>query len=261
MAVWSVIVMAQEARAKSDTGQRVQKQGSCPLQPAKVLPLIKNENDLVRLKNMFDSLGEDEAVNLLGRLRNAIGVQPTTITNAMRALGELSPAQLANIKAIGRLDQVEEALKFGLESKKLAAYAKWLDDIKINPSTPIPYTKADLALIDSYLLGQGKKVEPNLLANEWVGNAADRQGDRYIDNVKTEMKRMMGGSSASAGTIKNQVGESIKRGGQAREFVLDARNTTLSEVEALNGIALAMKYSRGKIDSIKVILPDNRLIP
>ena len=38
MAVWSVIVMAQEARAKSDTGQRVQKQGSCPLQPAKVLP-------------------------------------------------------------------------------------------------------------------------------------------------------------------------------------------------------------------------------
>ena len=45
----------------------------------------------------------------------------------------------------------------------------------------------------------------------------------------------------------------IKNGGQARDIIIDARNTGLSKSEAIKGIEKAMNYSRGKVDVVRVI--------
>lgn len=48
--------------------------------------------------------------------------------------------------------------------------------------------------------------------------------------------------------IRNEINNSIKRGGQARQIIIDARGTGLSEEEAIRGINRAMGISRGKIE-------------
>jgi hypothetical protein len=58
---------------------------------------------------------------------------------------------------------------------------------------------------------------------------------------------------ATASTIRNQVSNSIKGGGQAREIVIDARGSGLARAEAEQGAARALGLSRGKLDGFTII--------
>jgi hypothetical protein len=52
---------------------------------------------------------------------------------------------------------------------------------------------------------------------------AGRQGDAIVDGLKHEFKSL--GQGADSNTIRNVINKSKNRGGQARDWVLDARNT------------------------------------
>ncbi|WP_095987982.1 hypothetical protein [Cystobacter fuscus] len=93
------------------------------------------------------------------------------------------------------------------------------------------------ARIDEYLESKGRKAEPNPL--EGV-EGAGRQGDRFVDGVKTEYKTLDPG--ASPNTVKNVVNNSIRKGGQARNIIIDARGSGLGQEEAAHGISKAMVF-------------------
>ena len=97
----------------------------------------------------------------------------------------------------------------------------------------------------------GLKATPNQL--EGVVGAA-RQGDAFINGVKVEFKTLDPG--ATANTIKNVVNNSIRRGGQAREIVIDARGTGLTEAAAEQGAFKALGISRGLLDGVTIIGDD-----
>jgi len=104
------------------------------------------------------------------------------------------------------------------------------------------------ARIDEYLKEQGRETRPN----EQEGMpGAGRQGDRYVDGVKTEYKTLDPG--AGSNTVKNVVNNSIRSGGQARNIIIDARGSGLSQEEAVRGINRAMGISGGKVDTIEII--------
>ena len=105
--------------------------------------------------------------------------------------------------------------------------------------------------IAQYLRNNGRVVTENELHGIF---GAGRQGDAYVDGIKTEFKTL--GSGATPNTIKNDVNKSIKYGGQARNFVIDARNTSLTKEEAEQGVFKALGISRGKVDYIEVIGKD-----
>jgi Contact-dependent growth inhibition CdiA C-terminal domain len=102
--------------------------------------------------------------------------------------------------------------------------------------------------IDDYLRGLGNVVEPNPL--EGV-RGAGRQGDRYINGVLTEYKTLEPG--ATSNTIKHRVNDALRFKGQARNIIIDVRNTEISQEEALRGIYRAIGISRGKLDNLRVI--------
>lgn len=99
-----------------------------------------------------------------------------------------------------------------------------------------------------FLFSLGRNVTPNQL--EGVAGAG-RQGDALVDGVLTEFKTLSAG--ATGGTIRNVVNNSIRRGGQARDIVIDARGSGLTEGEALLGVKRAFGISRDKVDRISVI--------
>ena len=102
--------------------------------------------------------------------------------------------------------------------------------------------------IARYLENMGRVT----IANKLEGvPGAGRQGDAFVDGVKTEFKTLS--PNAGPNTIKNDVNNSIRGGGQARRIVFDARNTLLTKEEAEQGIFKALGISRGKIDFIEVI--------
>jgi len=102
--------------------------------------------------------------------------------------------------------------------------------------------------IAEYLEARGDEVHPN--PKEHV-EGEGRQGDSYVNDVKTEFKSLEPG--AGPGTVKNSVNESIKRGGQAREIVIDARSSGLTEEAAKQGAAKALGISRGKLDGLRIV--------
>lgn len=97
----------------------------------------------------------------------------------------------------------------------------------------------------------GKKVEKNLL--EGVAGTG-RQGDAFIDGIKYEFKTLDAG--ATANTVKNVINNSIRKGGQARNIVIDSRGSGLTRELAEHGIAKAMGISRGLVDKIIIIGDD-----
>jgi hypothetical protein len=101
--------------------------------------------------------------------------------------------------------------------------------------------------VDEYLLRKGETVELNPLEHV---EGAGRQGDRFVNGLKTEYKSL--GPNATANTVKNNVNNSIRNGGQARQIFLDARGSGLTEQEAIEGIRNAMRISRGKVDKIRI---------
>jgi hypothetical protein len=113
------------------------------------------------------------------------------------------------------------------------------------------FTDAKERAIAEYLENLGRKVTKNPL--EGV-HGAGRQGDALIDGVKHEFKTLDPGANSSR--LRNVVNESIKRGGQARNVVIDARASGLTQPEAIRGLRRAAGISRGKLDNITVIGDD-----
>lgn len=72
-----------------------------------------------------------------------------------------------------------------------------------------------------------------------------------MDGKPTEFKSMEPG--ADSATVRNEVNNSIKRGGQARDMILDARGSGLSEAEATKGLNRVAGITRGKVDSVRII--------
>jgi hypothetical protein len=71
--------------------------------------------------------------------------------------------------------------------------------------------------------------------------------------VKTEIKNLMPGASSS--TVLNAINDARRRGGQAREIIIDARGSGLSRSEAEAGLsrALGLDRIRNSFDRITVI--------
>ena len=105
--------------------------------------------------------------------------------------------------------------------------------------------------IANYLQGLGRNVRSN--PREGV-QGAGRQGDALVDGLLTEFKTLQSG--ASSNTIRNVVNNSIRRGGQARQIVIDARGSGLSSANARVGINRAFGISRNRVDYISVIGDD-----
>ena len=102
--------------------------------------------------------------------------------------------------------------------------------------------------IAQYLENMGRITIANRL--EGVPGAG-RQGDAFVDGLKTEFKTLS--EAAVPSTIKNTVNNSVSGEGQARRIVIDARNTYLTKEEAELGVFKALGISRGKLDYIEVI--------
>ena len=116
------------------------------------------------------------------------------------------------------------------------------------PQDRIPGASDAENRIDQYLRSKGHRVKGNPLEG---ARGAGRQGDRIIDGVKSELKSLDPG--ATSNTVRNVVNNSIRGGGQARNIIIDARGSGLTEAEAARGIARARGISRGKIDNIRII--------
>lgn len=80
---------------------------------------------------------------------------------------------------------------------------------------------------------------------------ARRYADAEVDGIPTEFKTASPG--ASSATIKNEINDSVRREGQARHIIIDARDSGLTEAEARRGLARAKGISRGKIESVRII--------
>ena len=98
-----------------------------------------------------------------------------------------------------------------------------------------------------FLAKEGKTVE-KLPENHALPG---RKADALVDGVRTEFKKPRVG--ATNATIKTEISMSIKRGGQARDMIIDARGTGLTEAEARRGLARAAGITRGRIDSVRVV--------
>jgi hypothetical protein len=102
--------------------------------------------------------------------------------------------------------------------------------------------------IAKFLEARGRRVSKNLREG---APGAGRQGDAFVDDVLHEFKRLEPG--AGPNTVKNSVNNSIRRGGQAREIVIDARGSGLTKEAAEQGAAKALGISRGKLDGLTII--------
>ena len=72
--------------------------------------------------------------------------------------------------------------------------------------------------------------------------------------LKHEFKTLDPGATAK--TIKNVVNNSIRKGGQAREIIIDARLSGLTEAVSRQGTFMALGISRGLLDGVTVIGDD-----
>ncbi|HLP87533.1 MAG TPA: hypothetical protein VK184_02865 [Nostocaceae cyanobacterium] len=79
----------------------------------------------------------------------------------------------------------------------------------------------------------------------------ERTADAEVNGILAEFKSF--GSGATNGTVKNVINKSIKRGGQARYIIIDARGSGLTEAEAIQGLERVKNITRGKLDSVRII--------
>ena len=98
----------------------------------------------------------------------------------------------------------------------------------------------------AYLLSkEGKTVK--FLPTDGVGRHADAQ----VDGVRTEFKTVDLGADSK--TIVNSISNSMKKGGQARDIIIDARGSGLSEAEAKHSFARLRPLVKGRLDSLRLI--------
>ena len=103
--------------------------------------------------------------------------------------------------------------------------------------------------IAEYLAKEGHDVK----SLKEVSNQG-RQADALVDGKKTEFKKLEPGATNS--TVKGCINDSVRRGGQARDMVIDARGSGLSKSEANRGLDRAQGITRGRLDSARVLGDD-----
>jgi len=111
--------------------------------------------------------------------------------------------------------------------------------------------------IAEYLENQGRVTIQNPL--EGVAGAG-RQGDSFVNGVKTEFKTLtpkMDGTPHTADTVQKVIKRSRTDGGQAEHIVIDARNVNISEAELHRGISKYFGASDGNLKSVEVIRIEN----
>ena len=101
--------------------------------------------------------------------------------------------------------------------------------------------------IASKLAAEGKDVKA-LPENNPTGV---RNPDALVDGKPTEFKTPAPG--ANSNTIKNEVSSSIRGTGQARNIVIDAENSGLTQVEAERALNRIAGIQNGKLDSVRII--------
>jgi hypothetical protein len=81
---------------------------------------------------------------------------------------------------------------------------------------------------------------------------ARRGGDILLDDASpVEIKSIDPG--ATDATIRNTVNNSVRRGGQARDIIIDARGSGLTLEQAQQGLKRAGGITRGRVDSVRII--------
>ena len=223
--------------------------------------LIKNPHDLDVLQALSQKMdGFNDFVAGI-----ASKYAPDVTRRVQEALGKLTGDQISAIQDAGKMDDVVEAIKFDIGADKVGAYAQWLDDVKLDPSTPIPafpksknerLVAAAEASIDSYLRGKGEVPQPNLLS--YVDGRAGKQGDRYLGGTQVEYKSISNITSNDIpGAIASRLNDASK---QASVVVLDVRkqaNVTLLDIsEAVRRARIAATLGGRSLDMVRVILTD-----
>ncbi len=83
---------------------------------------------------------------------------------------------------------------------------------------------------------------------------AGRFADAEVDGLEIEFKTLETGATNS--TIKNVISDSVRRGGQARHIIFDARESNLTKAETERGLARSGGITRGRVDGVRVIGDD-----
>ena len=168
----------------------------------------------------------DDAAGLLTKAVSDLG--PAAARRVVDLLSNLKPGQLADIKAAGQMDLVAEAIGRGLQQNStnkllgLSDYVKYLDDLKTNSLTKIPGASEAEDIVDKILIKDGQLVKPNLLTQEWLGGTAGRQGDRFVDGLKTDLKTISNLTGTTADKLSKQLMDGItKHRSQGEAFVVN----------------------------------------
>lgn len=155
---------------------------------------------------------------------------------------------------IGRLIAFVAAVLLGMALGQPALATVGVPDIEccsVAPSGARLFEDPANRAVAEYLEGLGQSVRPNPLEGV-VG--AGRQGDAIVCGVLHEFKSLQPG--ATSNTIRNSVNNSIRRGGQARNIVIDARGSGLSEADAIAGLVRLPGISRDRLDYVSAIGDD-----
>jgi Contact-dependent growth inhibition CdiA C-terminal domain len=145
---------------------------------------------------------------------------PFKAPNSLKSLGALPEIEVTTVPKVVKLGKIIESQdKFSPKEKELA----------------------------EFLAKEGKVVEK--LPENY--SLPGRKADALVDGIKTEFKKL--DQRATNATLKSNISSSIKKGGQARNMVIDARGTGLTLEEAQRGLARAANITKGRIDSVRVL--------
>ena len=109
-----------------------------------------------------------------------------------------------------------------------------------------PFTARE-RLIAVVLAAEGKAVQaiPERLI------PGERSADAWVEGHPVEFKSLA--PSATSATVRNVINASMKRGGQAREIIVDARGSGLAQPEAIRALARIQGITRGRLDRIRLL--------
>ena len=118
---------------------------------------------------------------------------------------------------------------------------------------------AQLALLDSRINQDQRKFQDKemrivyLLSSEGktvlsIPESTRKTADALVNGVPTEFKTLDPGADNS--TVKTSINNAMK---QARDVIIDARGSGLTEAEALRAIARVRGFAKGKLESVRII--------